>query len=136
MRTATLPVRDVALEPVPVSGPPDPAEVDHNLYLDFLSRKLMRAWTEREQTPASTPWTPLRKPLAESTVAFVSSAGIARLGDPAFDQEHERRDPWWGDPSYRLIPRGTRTAEVGPVRRTPERTTASTSGPSTPAIRW
>jgi D-proline reductase (dithiol) PrdB len=100
------------LDPVLVQEPPNPSEVDHNLYLDFLTRKLMRAWIEREQTPASIPWTPLRKPLAESMVAFVSSAGVARLCDHPFDQERERWDPWWGDPSYRLIPRATRTDAV------------------------
>lgn len=85
------------LEPLPVTAPPDPAEVDHNLYLDFLTRKLMRAWTEREETPPTIPWTPLRKLLAESTVAFVSSAGVACVDDVPFDQDHERRDPWWGE---------------------------------------
>lgn len=101
-----------AVEPLPCTEPPDPAEVDHNLYLDFLTRKIMRAWTEREHIPDDVPWTPLRKPVAESTVAFISSAAVARLADPPFDQEHERRDPWWGDPSYRLIPRGTRTEDI------------------------
>jgi D-proline reductase (dithiol) PrdB len=100
------------IEPQPCSEPPDPSEVDRNLYLDFLTRKVMRAWTERERTPQDIPWTPLRKPVAESTIALVSSAAVARLNDPPYDQEHERRDPWWGDPSYRLIPRGTHTDEI------------------------
>ena len=26
------------------------------------------------------------------------------LDDPPFDQEGERQNPWWGDPSYRVIP--------------------------------
>jgi hypothetical protein len=110
--TVATPLREAPAEPVPCVGPPDPAEVDHNLYLDFLTRKLMRAWTEREHSPTSIPWTPLRKPLQESTVAFVSSAGIALMGDTAFDQEHERRGPWWGDPTYRLIPRNARTSDL------------------------
>lgn len=106
------PTMTAGLELVLVTGPPDLAEVDRNLYLDFLTRKVMRAWTEREATPADVPWTPLPKPLAECTVAFVSSAGISLKTDRPFDQDHERRDPWWGDPSYRIIPRGTRTEEV------------------------
>jgi D-proline reductase (dithiol) PrdB len=101
-----------ALDPLPIVGPPDPAEIDRNLYLDFLTRKVMRAWTERETTPSDVPWTPLSKPLDACTVACVSSAGIALRIDEPFDQEHERRDPWWGDPTYRVIPRGTRTSEV------------------------
>jgi ubiquinone/menaquinone biosynthesis C-methylase UbiE len=44
------------------------------------------------------------KPLKESRVALLSSAGIALKTDTPFDQEGERQNPWWGDPSYRLIP--------------------------------
>jgi hypothetical protein len=29
-----------------------------------------------------------------------------------FDQEGERRNPWWGDPTYRTIPQGTTEGEV------------------------
>jgi D-proline reductase (dithiol) PrdB len=102
------------IEPRPCTEPPDPSEVDRNLYLDFLTRKVMRAWTERERerTPDDIPWTPLHKRVAESSIALVSSAAVARISDPPFDQDHERRDPWWGDPSYRLIPRGTHTDEI------------------------
>jgi hypothetical protein len=51
------------------------------------------------------PWTPLSKPLADSTVALLSSVGLALKTDRPFDQEGERRNPWWGDPSYRILPR-------------------------------
>jgi D-proline reductase (dithiol) PrdB len=97
---------------VPVTAPPDPAEIDHNLYLDFISRKVMRGWMEHEVPPHDIPWTPLRKRLSACTVAFVSSAGVALRSQPPFDQPGERRNPWWGDPGYRLIPRGTRTCDV------------------------
>jgi len=56
------------------------------------------------ETPREIPWTPLRTPLAQCKVALLSSAGIALKTDPPFDQETERSQPWWGDPSYRLIP--------------------------------
>jgi len=97
---------------VPMTTPPDPAEIDRNLYLDFLSRKVMRGWMEREVPPTDIPWTPLRRPLPASTIALISSAGVALRSQPPFDQEGERRNPWWGDPSYRPIPRTTRTADV------------------------
>jgi D-proline reductase (dithiol) PrdB len=48
--------------------------------------------------------------LEESSVALISSAGLALKADRPFDQDGERRNPWWGDPSYRIIPR-TATAE-------------------------
>ncbi len=95
-----------------ITAPPDAGEIDRNLYLDFLSRKVMKGWMKREVPPKNIPWTPLSKPLSQCTVALVSSAGVALKSDLPFDQEGERRNPWWGDPSFRLIPRGTRTEEV------------------------
>ena len=53
-----------------------------------------------------TVWAPFEKPLAESSIAALSSAGIF-LPDtqPSFDVEREKREPSWGDPSWRAIPR-------------------------------
>ena len=56
---------------------------------------------------------PLVKPLGECRVAPVSSAGIARHDQASFDQDLERRDPWWSDQSWRPIPAGTTKADVG-----------------------
>jgi len=78
---------------------------DSYRHLDLISRRVIKAWIGREQA-APIPWTPLPRPLAECTVALVSTAGIATHGDTPFDQEGERRNPWWGDPSYRVIPHG------------------------------
>jgi len=86
--------------------------IDSYRYLDFVSRQVIKAWVGRE-VPRSIPWTPLARPLEECTVALVSSAGIALNGDTPFDQERERRNPWWGDPTYRLIPHGVTAADVG-----------------------
>ena len=58
------------------------------------------------------PWTPLAKPLAECTVALITTAGVARRDDVPFDQERERQNPWWGDPTYRTISQGTTEGEV------------------------
>lgn len=49
------------------------------------------------------PWTPVTKPLAESKVALLSTAGISMQGDQPFDMEGERRRPTWGDPSWRPL---------------------------------
>lgn len=96
-----------------ITSPPDADEIDRNLYLDFLSRKVMKGWMKHEAPPNDIPWKPLTKPLTQCTVALVGSAGVALKSDRPFDQEGERRNPWWGDPSYRLIPRGTHTPDVG-----------------------
>ncbi len=85
--------------------------VDSFRYADLGTRQVMRAWAARE--PRREPvWTPLRKPLARSRLAIVSSAAVARLDDRPFDVGRERRDPWWGDPSYRRIPAETRTGDA------------------------
>jgi hypothetical protein len=85
--------------------------IDSYRFLDFASRQVMKAWTARQQAGAI-PFTPMRKPLAECTVALVSTAGVARHDDVPFDCEGERRDPWWGDPTFRVIPLGTTEREV------------------------
>jgi len=46
------------------------------------------------------------KPLSKVTVALVTSAGISLKSDPPFDMEREKREPIWGDRSFRIIPRG------------------------------
>ena len=85
--------------------------IDSYRYVDFATRKIMQAWAARQE-PGEIPFTPLRKPLRECTVALVSTAGIARIDDRPFDQEGERRNPWWGDPSFRKIPFGTTEKDI------------------------
>ena len=85
--------------------------IDSYKYVDFATRQIMKAWAAREE-PGVIPFTPLRKPLRECTVALLSTGGIARNDDRPFDQEGERRDPWWGDPSFRRIPLGTTEKDI------------------------
>lgn len=85
--------------------------IDSYRYLDFITRQVMKAWAGRQE-PGVIPFTPLKKRLRECTVALLSTAGVARHDDRPFDQERERRDPWWGDPSFRRIPFGTTESEV------------------------
>jgi len=85
--------------------------IDSYRFLDFASRQVMKAWAARQE-PGIIPFTPLAKPPRDCTIALVSTAGIARTDDQPFDQERERRDPWWGDPSFRVIPLGTTEQQV------------------------
>lgn len=51
-------------------------------------------------------WAPFEKPLSEATIAVLSSAGIfLRDTQDSFDVEREKREPTWGDPGWRAIPR-------------------------------
>ena len=86
-------------------------QVDSYRFLDRMTKKLVRRWVGLEE-PREIPWTPLSKPLEECTVALVSSAGLALHTDRPFDQEGERQNPWWGDPSYRILPRTATEQEV------------------------
>lgn len=85
--------------------------VDSFKYLNPASAQVVKGFIDRApREPA--PWTPLRRPLREATIALVSSAGLSLRGGLPFDAEGERRNPWWGDPSYRVIPRSSRTGDV------------------------
>lgn len=60
------------------------------------------------------PWTPLRKPLSECRFSLLSTAGAYVKGEQEpFDLEREKREPTWGDPSYRAIPRDVRQEQIG-----------------------
>lgn len=85
--------------------------VDSYRFASGLTKRVVKSWIKME-SPREIPWTPLSKPLSDSTVALISSGGIALKTDRPFDQEGERRNPWWGDPSYRVIPRTTRTEDI------------------------
>jgi D-proline reductase (dithiol) PrdB len=50
-------------------------------------------------------WAEFTKPLDEARIALLSSAGMfmSNSQEP-FDLERERREPTWGDPTFRVIP--------------------------------
>lgn len=85
--------------------------VDSFKYLSPASTAIIKAMIA--QAPRDpVPWTPLRRPLSEATIALVSTAAISLLDDLPFDSASERRNPWWGDPSYRVIPRSASGKDV------------------------
>lgn len=86
-------------------------QVDSYRFLDGPAKKMVKSWIKLEQ-PRQIPWTPLTKPLSECTIALITSTGLALKSDLPFDQEGERQNPWWGDPSYRVLPRHTSEKEV------------------------
>src|SRR5690348_11659987 len=76
----------------------------------FLPRSFKAMYEEppRLEGEGDEVWAPFEKRLADSTVALLSSAGL-HLADsqPAFDLDRERAEPFWGDPTWRAIPRDT-----------------------------
>jgi hypothetical protein len=78
----------------------------------------LRAWIQSFIPPGDftgpIPWTPLAKPLRQATMGLVTSAGISLKTDPPFDMEREKREPTWGDRSFREIPRHARPPRPRP----------------------
>ncbi len=87
-------------------------EVDSFRYLSSLIKRYYQLSQVKRETPI--PFTPLRKPLRQSRFALVTSGGLYHRGhDQPFDQERERREPSWGDPSFRILPVDMDPTEVG-----------------------
>ena len=79
----------------------------------FLPRSF-RAGYENVGFQAEAPvWAPMRKPAGQATVALLTSAGLyLKQSQPPFDTEREKREPLWGDPTYRVIPRSVAQDEI------------------------
>jgi D-proline reductase (dithiol) PrdB len=86
-------------------------QVDSFRFINGITRRMIKTWIGLEK-PRPIPWTPLAKPLMDCTVALISTAGIALKTDRPFDQEGERQNPWWGDPSYRVLPKAATERDV------------------------
>jgi D-proline reductase (dithiol) PrdB len=65
-------------------------------YWPALSKKLVKSFTPLEAT--AIPWTPVTKPLAESKVAVVTTAGIHHKGQNPFEMGDA-----YGDPTFRTL---------------------------------
>lgn len=72
----------------------------------------MKTFIPDEDFKGMIPWTPMSKPLNQTTLALVTSAGISLKTDPPFDMEREKKEPLWGDRSFRVIPRGTTGKDI------------------------
>ena len=86
-------------------------QVDSYCYIDGITKRIIKSWIDLEPE-REIPWTPLEKPLAECTVALISSGGIALKTDQPFDQECERQHPWCGDHTFRRIPLTARAQDI------------------------
>ena len=59
------------------------------------------------------PWAPLARPVREARFSLVTTAGIyVKDVEQPFDAEREKREPMWGDPTYRRIPRDVRQEQI------------------------
>jgi D-proline reductase (dithiol) PrdB len=87
-------------------------EVDSFRYVSPLITRYYKLSQVRKELPI--PWTSLARPLNQSRFGLVTSGGLYHQGhEPPFDLEGERRNPPWGDPSFRTLPSDMDVSEVG-----------------------
>jgi D-proline reductase (dithiol) PrdB len=84
--------------------------VDPYRFMGPTLRSLVTSSIPDEPSYGEIPWTPPAGPLAAARVALLTTAGLFMKGDRPFDLERERREPLWGDPSWRRL-RADATAE-------------------------
>ncbi len=87
-------------------------EVDSFRYVSPLIGRYYRLSRVEKELPI--PWTPLARPVSRMRFGLVTSGGLYHQGhEPPFDLERERREPPWGDPSFRSLPTDMDPGEVG-----------------------
>ena len=86
--------------------------VDGFRFLPPSLKAWLRTSIPEEEFKGPIPWTPMSKPLRQTTLALVTSAGISLKTDLPFDMEREKREPLWSDRSFRIIPRGTTEKDI------------------------
>ncbi len=74
--------------------------------LSEVQRRMLQMFPCMERSDS--PWTPVRKPLSESRVAMVTSAGLHLRGDKPFVTDLNGG----GDSSYRTLPRSAPAADI------------------------
>lgn len=72
----------------------------------------IRTFIPEEDFKGTIPWTPLVKPLNQAAMALVTTAGISLKSQRPFDMEREKKEPTWGDRSFRTIPKGTTEKDI------------------------
>jgi D-proline reductase (dithiol) PrdB len=69
----------------------------------------LKSWLKKDipegEYAGEIPWSPMKGPASRTVFSLMTSAGISLKTDPPFDMEREKREPLWGDPTHREIPR-------------------------------
>ena len=62
---------------------------------------------------STTPFTALAHPVTKTRFALLNTGGLyLKDKQQPFDVEREAREPEWGDPTYRIIPRETELGDI------------------------
>ena len=66
------------------------------------------------QAPEPPPFARMDRSINEARVALITTAGLhVRGNQEPFDLDRERREPAWGDPSFRVLPADLRQDQIG-----------------------
>jgi len=87
-------------------------EVDPWRFAGGFLKRVLSARIPADPAYAAIPWAPVRKPLADSKLALLSTAGLSMKGDAPFDMDFERRNPMRGDPSWRRLTADARSESI------------------------
>ena len=78
-----------------------------------LAAWIQKEWKVPDET-STTPFTPLSHALNKTRFALLTTGGLYIKGkQQPFDVDREDREPEWGDPTYRIIPRDTELGDIG-----------------------
>ena len=78
-------------------------EVDPWRYAGSFVKNVLSAQIPDEPSHAAIPWMGVRKPLSESKVALLTTAGVSMKDDAPFDMDYERENPTRGDSGFRKL---------------------------------
>lgn len=80
-----------------------PRTVDPWRFAGSFLERVLSSRIPAEPAHPPIPWAPVAKPLRESRVALLSTAGLSMKGDRPFDMDFERQNPMRGDPTWRRL---------------------------------
>ena len=92
--------------------PTEPRRVDPWRFAGGFIAKALGSQIPETPSHDPIPWTPVSKPLSESKVALLSTAGLSLRDDPPFDMDFERANPMRGDGSWRALPADATAEDV------------------------
>jgi len=87
--------------------------VDSYKWLPYsLASWMQKVWRGAGE-PETVPFTPLTKPLSQTRFGLLTTGGLyLKNQQQPFEVLREVREPEWGDPSYRVIPKETLLGEI------------------------
>ena len=97
-----------------MSNDPQPRsnEVDPWRFAGGFLKNVLSGSIPDEPSHAEIPWTPVRKPLTQSKVALLTTAGVSMKEDTPFDMDYERQNPTRGDSSFRKLRRDATANDI------------------------